>query len=129
MVLADFGSVPNRLAGEFIEGDDVRRLSGTAMDDQQVLVEHRGGGRSENMCQLAEVATPDDLAGKIAGDDSRRIEAGIHQLAVRGRRPGAKRVVAMERFGVRVGNLVSPQFLSGSAIEAQQAANLSAVDR
>ncbi len=84
MVLARFDRVPAGATCLLVEGDDVGGLSGAAMSDQQVLVEHRRGGRAKHVGQPFELSVPGDFAIEVAGDDSCGAETGVYQASVRG---------------------------------------------
>ena len=127
VILAHLDGVPDGSTGPFVECHDVGGFSGSTMSDQQVLVEHRRGGRTEDVCQWSELTVPDDLAGKITGDDAGRTETGIDQVAVGGGRPGTERVVVVGGFLVGKRDVVVPEFAAGLAIDADQAADLATV--
>src|SRR5262249_31432658 len=106
---------PRRFTGAFVHRDEPGLGVRTEVQDAEVTVQDRGSRVPEHVVHLAEVAMPLFLAREIITVESRGAERSDDALAIRDRRGGAVRVVALGRLLLGVGHAGLPEELAGRA--------------
>ena len=92
-------ALPDFLARSLVErGTERLPLVLILNENDQVLVEHRRGGRTVRRRKRAQIDVPQSLAVQIAAEQARVAEEDDHALAIGHRRGGGQRVLPIQNL-------------------------------